>query len=242
MIVLITMAVCGCSGLGSIVANPDEQKAYDDLKAKDDRLAFYNETFTKLYEQSQSMDMSSTSEDITLFDNAIFAADNYAKACQDSKDCSAVYRSYLDPKSSEYRHYEDYESQLSDNIAQVKNIEKEFSMAKATLKELDTWQEDANDLVGKLNEAKSLSTGDQYYIWFMTTRPTMDGYLTESDILTGMIDNVTAMPDFSGDSSELIKAKNTIITSNSELKSQYNVLADAYNNAYGSTYGWVPKI
>jgi hypothetical protein len=241
-IVLIVLSVCGCSGLGTVVTSPEKQKAYDDLQEKTARVDFCNESYVKLWEQAKTIDVSSTIEAKTLIDNGIFSADNYISACEDAQYASQVYRSYLDTHSSEYQHYVDLESLISQNIVKAQEDKKAFSACKELLNELDVWLNDVDSLADKYNEAETLTTADQWYRWFISTRPVLDGYLTESDILVASIDNATALTDLGSTKESIVEVRNQVIKTNSELKSQYNVMVDAYNNAYGSVYGRVSKI
>jgi hypothetical protein len=242
LIVIIVLSVCGCSGLGTIVTSPEKQKAYDDLQEKLARVNYCNETYAKLSEQADTVDVSTTTEAKTLIDNAIFAADNYITACDDALYASRVYRSYLDTRSSEYQHYVDLEALISENSQETQKEKKALGTCKEALNELDIWLNKLSDLTDKFEEAESLTTPDQLYKWFISTRPVLDGYLTESDILIALIDNATALADPGKARESLVDSRNKVVTANSQLKSQYNVLVEAYNNAYGSMYGQVSKI
>lgn len=251
---VVFLSGCTCTFL----ASPEKQEAYNDYIAKTQKLGNSLDRLEQLnksvYDMLQDInyDFNNTAEAYTALGKITASLDIYMDEldvfitdCDNVIYASQKYRTYLNPDSSEYKQLLNNETSLTNSVQNAKKLKELCISTKSLFVEMNTWMQKATALLNKFNEGKSLTTGQEFYTWLITTRPVLDGYSTESNILISMTDDtikqaqINNMPDDGIVS--LRQFKNFIISSNSEIVSSYNTLVDLYNSQYGSAFGYVSK-
>lgn len=246
----------GCTG--AFLASPEKQEAYNDYIIKSqklgdsvDRLEQLNKSICDIL-QDINYDFDNTAEAYTALgkitastDIFIDELDVFITDCDNVIYASQKYRTYLNPDSSEYKQLLNNETYLTNIVQDAKKLKELCVSMKSLFAETNTWAQKADDLVNKIEEGMSLTTGPEFYTWLTATRPALDGYITESNILISMTNDTIELAQINNMSDDdivsLQQFKNTIISGNSEIVSSYNTIVELYNSKYGSAFGYVSK-
>ncbi|OPY26963.1 MAG: hypothetical protein A4E28_02237 [Methanocella sp. PtaU1.Bin125] len=181
----------------------------------------------------------------------IATVDSYMAALADYRTASAGYRAFLDNGSAEYRQAADNETGAETKRQEAAGLKQDLGLVSDWLAEYDIWKP-VNDTAGeRIKEMLYFATlTDPYHQsspaegirFFDQARPQFIAYLNESAVMIDRTDALIGALDNSTARNSLVRFKADIESTNGWVKTNYNLMVDAFNDKTKGHFGVQERI